>query len=293
MKALTAVFHNIFGRGGNLWRSLSLLTVLLIIGFFWMYPLLWIISASFKTSREVFTAGSNLIPSDWVGFSNYVRAWNVANFSQYFGNSLLYGFGAVVIVIFRSILAGYVLGRMNFPGRAFIVALVAFTVFVPVEGSVIPQFRLINWVDKNLFSLMNTYIVVPLVQGGGGSLWVLLYMGAFRALPNELFEAAEVDGANFWQKFRLTVPLVNPITATVVIFQFLSSWEDILNPIIYTLGKPELRNLQSGLIAFQGENATDWVGLAAAIVMTIIPVVILFLLTQRFFVKGLAGAVKS
>ena len=293
MKTLQSLLGDVLGRGATLRNNLLLIAVLAIIGFFWMYPLLWIVSASFKTSREVFTSGPNLIPEAWAGFSNYARAWNVANFSQYFGNSLLYGFGSVLIVVFRSILAGYVLGRMQFPGRALIVAIVAFTVFVPVEGSIIPQFRLINWVDKNLFPLLNTYVVVPLVQGGGGSLWVLLYMGAFRALPNELYEAAEVDGANFWQKFRLTVPLVNPITATVVIFQFLSSWEDILNPIIYTLGKPELRNLQSGLIAFQGENATDWVGLAAAIVMTIIPVIILFLFTQRFFVKGLAGAVKS
>ena len=287
------IFFDVFGRGRVLRNNLILWAILLVIGFFWLYPLLWIFSASFKTSREVFTAGPALIPEAWVGLSNYLRAWNVANFSRYFGNSLLYGFGSVLIVVFRSILAGYVLGRMKFPGKAFLIALVAFTVFVPVEGSVIPQFRLINWVDKNLFTLLNTYFIVPLVQGGGGSLWVLLYSGAFRALPNELYEAAEVDGANFWQKFRLTVPLVNPITATVVIFQFLASWEDVLNPIIYTLGKPELRNLQSGLIAFQGENATDWVGLAAAIIMTIIPVIILFLFTQRFFVQGLAGAVKS
>lgn len=283
----------LFGQGRSLRNNLLLWAVLLVIGFVWMYPLLWIVSAAFKNSREVFTAGPNLIPAQWMGLENFVRAWDVANFGQYFGNSVLYGVLSVLIVVVRSILAGYVLGRFSFPGRALIIAVVAFTVFVPVEGSVIPQFRLVNWIDKNLFPLMNTYFVVPLMQGGGGSLWVLLYLGAFRALPSELFEAAEVDGANFWQKFWLTAPLVNPITATVVIFQFLASWEDVLNPIIYTLGKPEMRNLQSGLIAFQGANATDWVGLAAAIVITIIPVIVLFLAVQRFFVHGLSGAVKS
>jgi len=206
------LFFDVFGRGRVLCNNLILWAVLLAVGFFWMYPLLWIVSASFKTSREVFTSGPALIPEAWVGLSNYFRAWNVANFSRYFGNSLLYSFGSVLIVVFRSVLAGYVLGRMKFPGKAFLIVLVTFTVFVPVEGSVIPQFRLINWVDKNLFTLLNTYFIVPLVQGGGGSLWVLLYMGAFRSLPNELYEAAEVDGANFWQKFLLTLPLVGPIT---------------------------------------------------------------------------------
>ncbi len=274
-------------------NNLVLWAVLLTIGFFWMYPFLWVVSAAFKTSSEVFTSGPNLIPETWLGFTNFVRAWNVANFGQYFGNSVLYGAGSVAIALFRSILAGYVLARFTFPGRNLIIALVAFTVFIPVESSVIPQFRLVNWIDKNLFSVLDTYFIVPLIQGGGGSLWVLLFMGAFRAIPHELFEAAEIDGANFWQKFRLAVPLVGPITATMVIFQFIGSWEDILTPIIYTLGRPELRNLQSGIIAFQGANATDWVGLAAAIVITIIPVIVLFLALQRFFIQGLAGAVKS
>ncbi len=274
-------------------NNLILWAVLLVIGYFWMYPILWIISAAFKTSREVFTAGPNLIPEVGAGFANFIRAWNVADFDRYFGNSVLYGVGAVVIAVARSILAGYVLARYSFPGRRFILALVAFTVFIPVEASVIPQFRLVNWIDQNFFQLMNTYFIVPLIQGGGGSLWVLLFTGAFRALPQELFDAADVDGASFWQKFMLSVPLVGPITATTVIFQFIASWEDILTPIIYTLGRPELRNLQSGLIAFQGANATDWVGLAAAIVITILPVIAVFLILQRFFVEGLAGALKG
>ena len=94
------LFFDIFGRGRVLRNNLILWAILLVIGFFWMYPLLWIFSASFKTSREVFTSGPALIPEAWVGLSNYFRAWNVANFSRYFGNSLLYGFGSVLIVVF-------------------------------------------------------------------------------------------------------------------------------------------------------------------------------------------------
>jgi len=273
--------------------NLLLWTVLALIGFFWLYPFLWVVAASFKSSSEVFTSGASLLPQGGVGFENFTRAWQVADFGQYFGNSVLYAVGAVLIATARSILAGYVLARYNFPGRTLILALVTLTVFVPIEGSVIPEFQLLNWIDQHMFPILNTYAVVPLVQGGAGSLWVLLFMGAFKAIPPELFEAAELDGANFWQKFRLAVPLVGPITATVVIFQFIRSWEDVLSPVIYTLGAPRLRNLQSGLIAFQGENATDWVGLAAAIVIAVAPIIALFLATQRFFVSGLAGAVKA
>ncbi len=292
-RGLGSLLREHFGGRRGLRNNLIVWAFLLTVGFIWMYPILWIVSAAFKGSREVFTAGATLLPEAWLGFGNFARAWEVASFSRYFGNSVLYGLTSVAIVVVRSMLAGYVLARFRFPGRALIVGLVAFTVFIPIEISVIPQFRLVNWIHNNLFPLMNTYWVVPLVQGGAGSLWVLLFMGAFRNLPKELFEAAEIDGASFWQRFRLVVPLVGPITATVVIFQFISSWEDILNPIIYTLGNPALRNLQSGLIAFRGEHSTDWVGLAAAIVITVIPVIVLFLLLQRFFVKGLAGAIKS
>jgi ABC-type glycerol-3-phosphate transport system permease component len=274
--------HNVF-----LWVILG------AISFLWLYPIFWVIAAAFKNNAEVFTSGANLIPLQPVGFDNFVRAWNVANFSQYFGNSVIYGVGAVIVAVVRSILAGYVLARYNFPGKWFIIALVTATGFIPVEGSIIPEFQLVNWVDKNLVPILNTSWVVPIVQGAQSSLWVLLYMGAFRAIPNEMFEAAEVDGANFWQKFRLAMPLVMPVTVTVMIFQFIRSWEDVLTPIIYVQSNPGLRNLQSGLLAFRGENATDWVGLSAAIVIAILPVIALFLAMQRYFVNAIAGSVKG
>ncbi|GGR59034.1 sugar ABC transporter permease [Deinococcus seoulensis] len=274
-------------------RNLPVWLFLGTLSLLWLYPLVWIVAASFKDSQDVFTSGAQLMPERFMGLENYVRAWRVANFGQYFGNSVLYGALSVAIAVARSMLAGYVLARFRFPGRTLLIALVTLSVFVPVEAAMIPNFQLINWIDKNLFTLLNTPFVVPLVQGGTGSLWVLLFIGAFRTVPHELYEAAELDGANFWQKFRMSIPLVWPVTATVVIFQFVHSWEDVLTPVVYTIGNPALRSLQSGLVAFQGENASDWVGLAAAIVLAILPVIVLFLVMQRYFVNGLAGAVKQ
>ncbi len=285
-------FENLVARA-KLRHNIVLWVIMGAISFLWLYPIFWVVAAAFKNNAEVFTSGANLIPQQPVGFDNFVRAWNVASFSQYFGNSVIYGIGAVIVAVVRSMLAGYVLARYNFPGKWVIIGLVTATGFIPVEGSIIPEFQLVNWVDKNLFPILNTPWVVPIVQGAQSSLWVLLYMGAFRALPQEMFEAAEVDGANFWQKFRLAVPLVMPVTVTVMIFQFIRSWEDVLTPIIYVQSNPSLRNLQSGLLAFRGENATDWVGLSAAIVITIVPVIALFLAMQRYFVNAIAGSVKG
>jgi ABC-type glycerol-3-phosphate transport system permease component len=285
-------FENLVARA-KLRHNVVMWVILGAISFLWLYPIFWVIAAAFKNNAEVFTSGANLIPQQPVGFENFVRAWNVASFSQYFGNSVIYGIGAVIVAVVRSMLAGYVLARYNFPGKWVIIGLVTATGFIPVEGSIIPEFQLVNWVDKNLFSILNTAWVVPIVQGAQSSLWVLLYMGAFRALPQEMFEAAEVDGANFWQKFRLAVPLVMPVTVTVMIFQFIRSWEDVLTPIIYVQSNPGLRNLQSGLLAFRGENATDWVGLSAAIVIAILPVIALFLAMQRYFVNAISGSVKG
>jgi ABC-type glycerol-3-phosphate transport system permease component len=278
---------------GNLRNNILLWIFLGTFSMLWLYPIFWVFAAAFKSNAEVFTAGANLIPQQNMGFDNFIRAWNVANFSQYFGNSVIYGIGAVLVAVLRSMLAGYVLARYNFPGKWLIIGVVTATGFIPVEGSIIPEFQLVNWIDKNLFAVLNTQWVIPIVQGAQSSLWVLLYMGAFRAIPGEMFEAAEVDGANFWQKFRLSIPLVMPVTVTITIFQFIRSWEDVLTPIVYVQSNPGLRNLQSGLLAFRGENATDWVGLAAAIVIAILPVIILFLGLQRYFINGISGSIKG
>ena len=268
--------------------NIMVVGILLIVGFIWIYPFFWVLFASFKTQREMFTAGAQLWPDIWE-FSNYVRAWVKANFNIYFMNSVLYSVASTGVEVVKSALCGYVLARYQFPGRDILYKIILATLFIPIASVILPQFMLIQELG-----LLNTRTgVILALSGGAGALYVLLYTNFFAAIPKEIFDAARVDGASFWQTFQLAWPLARPVTATVIIFHFLHTWNEFNIPLIFTFSKPELRNLAVGMFAFQGEYSFDWTGFAAGTVISIIPVLIVFLLFQNYFVRGLAGAVKE
>lgn len=268
--------------------NLIAVTLLVIIGLIWIYPFLWVMFASLKTSSEMFSAGATLLPENW-DLSNFVRAWDKANFSTYFFNTVLYAAAATVIELFKSSMCGYVLGRYRFPGRNLLLGLVTATLFIPIASIILPQFKLVQ-----ALGLLNTRAgVILALSGGSGALYVLLFTGFFQTLPDELFESARIDGATFWQTFRLMLPLAKPIIATVVIFQFMSTWNEFNIPLVFTLGRPELRNMAVGMYAFRGEFSVDWTGFAAGTTISIIPVLLVFFIFQGYFVRGLAGAVKQ
>ncbi len=262
--------------------------LLLIIGFIWIYPFLWVLFASFKTSSEMFSAGAKLLPETW-DFENFSRAWTKANFSAYFLNTVLYAVSATAIELVKSSMCGYALGRYRFPGRNLILGLITATLFIPIAAIILPQFQLVR-----SLGLLNTRAgVILALSGGAGALYVLLFTGFFQTLPDELFESARLDGASFFQTFRLMLPLSKPIIATVVIFQFMRTWNEFNIPLVFTLGRPELRNMAVGMYAFRGEFSVDWTGFAAGTAISIIPVLLVFFIFQGYFVRGLSGAVKQ
>jgi len=142
--------------------------------------------------------------------------------------------------------------------------------------------------------LLNTRLgVILAMSGGAGALYVLLFTSFFEGLPQDLFDAARADGANFVQTFRLMLPLARPVIAVLVIFQFIHSWNDFNIPFVFTLGQPGLQNLAVGMLHFQGTRSLDWTGFAAGMLISFVPVLLVFLLFQGYFVRGLAGAVKG
>ena len=268
--------------------NLIVIPILLILGFLWLYPFFWILGASLKTQREMFLSGADFIPHKIV-LDNYVRAWTKAKFNQYFFNTVLYAVTATVMELLKSSMAGYALARYRFFGRDFLYKLILATLFIPIASIIIPQFVLIQ-----KLGLLDTRLGVMLVlSGGSGALYILLFTGFFETIPSDLFDSAKMDGANFWQTFKLVLPLTRPVIATVIIFQFMHTWNEFNIPLIFTLGKPSLRNLAVGMYAFQGEHSFDWTGFAAGTVISIIPVLLVFLMFQGYFVRGLAGAVKE
>ncbi|MBV9613948.1 MAG: carbohydrate ABC transporter permease [Ktedonobacteraceae bacterium] len=268
--------------------NLITVTLLLLVGLIWVYPFLWSVSGAFKTQIGMFTSGISLIPNE-LDLSNFQRAWVTAGFSEYFFNTLLYSVVATLIELFKSALCGYVLGRYRFPGRNLLYFLIVGTLFVPLATIILPQFLVIE-----SLGLLNTREGVILAfSGAAGALYVLLFTNYFKALPEELFDAAKVDGADFVRLFRLVFPLARPVIATVIIFNFIATWNDFNIPLIYTFSAPDLRNLAVGMFAFQGANSFDWTGFAAGTVISFLPVLLVFLSFQGYFVRGLAGAVKD
>lgn len=254
----------------------------------WIYPLLWMVSASLKSNAMIF-ANEGLIPSQPT-FENYVKAWTQANIGAYFFNTLFVTVGSVAIVTVSTAMMGYVLGRRRFPGRGLIFALIIFTIFVPQGYTIIPVFDLLTrlGIGQSLWGVMLA------TSGGSFVIFVLLFAGYFSQMPNELEEAAKMDGVGFVKTFwYVMLPLSRPIIVTVVVMQTLYAWNDFLLPLVVTLANPAIRTLSVGVYAFRGENFVDWGGMMAASTITILPVVILFLLLQRYFIDGLAGAVKG
>jgi len=252
-----------------------------------MYPFIWLIFASFKLPLDLFKSGASLLPKEWTS-ENYVRAWVQAHFSSYFLNSTYYSISATALSVFIAGMCGYVLARYQFPGSKLLYGLILAMLFLPAAASAIPVFTLM----KNL-KLLNTPYSVILAMTGGGGLTTLLFVGYFKNIPHDLYDAATVDGANFVQQFMLVLPLAKPIIATTVIFTFMSSWNEFFMPLIFTLSTPKLRTLAVGLRAFNGEFSFDWSGFAAATVISVLPIILVFILFQNYFVNGISGAVKG
>ncbi len=263
--------------------------VLAIGALLWIYPFVWMVSASLKSSLEIFSGGLSLIPKQLV-LDNYARAWTDAGFGRYLINTVVITFWTVLIVVVRCAACGYVLGRYRFPGSRVIIAVLVATLFVPTGYTIIPVVGL-----SLELGLLNSLTGMILALSGGGQVAsILIYAGYFRRLPQELEEAAVVDGAGFLRVFgTIMLPLAMPVTATVAVLTFLATWNAFFLPLVFSFSRPELRTLSVGMQAFVGENAVDWSGMAAAGVISIVPVIVLFIVGQRYFVEGIAGAVKS
>lgn len=272
-------------------RAGSLLThaALLVGGLAWLYPLFWAVGSSLKGNSDFFNQGLNPLPSHFT-WSNYLQAWQGASFGQYFVNTLLITVGTVLVTLAVTSMAGYVLARTSFVGRGVCLGLVSATLFLPHGYTIIPVFDLVQRLH-----LLNTLWSVILVQASSGIVFgTFLFMGYFMSIDRELEDAASVDGANFHQTFwRIMLPLSGPMLATVGLFTAISAWNSFFIPLVFTLSRPGLRTLAVGMYAFVGQNSTQWTLLCAGAVITLVPIIALFLVLQRFFVNGLAGAVKQ
>ncbi|MBM7571858.1 carbohydrate ABC transporter permease [Aquibacillus albus] len=262
---------------------------LIALGIVWIYPFVWMVFSSLKSNKEFLISGTSLIPED-PQWENYANAWTTANFQGYFINTVIFTVATVIIVIVLSSLTGYALGRIDFPGRKTIMIIVVAIMFIPKGYTIIPLFKLVNQLG-----LADSIVGIIVAESSGAHvLFILMFASFFANLPNSIEEAAEIDGAGFLTVFtRVMLPLSMPIVATTAIMQFIWTWSSFLVPLVLTINKPELRTLAVGMQNFVQTYSVDFSGMAAGATISLIPVMIIFIIMQRYFIEGVAGAVKS
>ncbi len=273
----------------RLLSNIALNGIFLPLGFVWGFPFIWMLSNAFKTESEMFMGGLRLLPLAPT-LANFPRAWTSVKFEQSFLNSVVVTVFVVLIVLAVASTSGYALGRRSMPGKKLVIGALLVTMFFPKSVSILPLFKLIHAMGLN-----NTiWGVILAIAGAAHVMAILLFSSYFGSIPNELEDSARIDGATYPTVFfRIMAPLAKPVFATVGIFNFIAAWNDFMVPLVFTLNKPGLRTLGVGMYAFFGEGSSDWTGLCAAAVMTLLPNIVVFLFFQRYFIEGLEGAVKG
>jgi multiple sugar transport system permease protein len=228
------------------------------------------------------TANGFNLPTQ-VTFANYQVAWERGNFVLAFANSTFVALAVTTAQIFTSALAGYALARLKFRGRQALILVVLATLVIPFQLLVIPVFLILKWGH-----LLNTYVslILPSAASGFG---IFLLRQFFMTIPIELEQAAMLDGANRFQVlWRIMLPLSRPALVTLFLFTFIGEWNDLFKPLIFTT-RPELRTVQLALAEFQEQFTNSWQLLMAAVVISTVPIVLLFLLGQKQFIQGVAS----
>ncbi|KPK65044.1 MAG: hypothetical protein AMS21_05780 [Gemmatimonas sp. SG8_38_2] len=252
----------------------------LFLGISMLAPFLWMLSTSLMNEFDVYQYPPRLLPLDPV-WSNYPNALTAAPFARFFLNSTIMSLFIVCGHLFTAATAGYAFARLRFPGRDNVFILFLANLMVPVIVLLIPRFLLVNamgWVDT-----YTGLIITELVSVWG----IFLMRQYFLSIPRELEDAARIDGASEWQIFwRVALPLAKPALATVALFSFVETWKSFLWPLIVTRSM-SMRPVEVGIAAFHSLYFSNWPYQMAAAVVAVIPILILFILTQRYFVRGI------
>ena len=254
-----------------------------LLGVLFVAPLLWMLSTSLKSPNEMASQGLDLLPNapTLESYETILGQPQTPVFT-WFVNSLVAATLQTVLILVTASLAAYALARMEFPGRRLMTGLVLVTLFVPPISLVIPSYVIVagfGWLDSL------TAVVVP---GAAGAFGVFFLRQFFLSLPKELEEAALMDGASRLRVFvQVILPLSKPAMATLALLSFLTNWNDFLWPL-YVLFSPERMTLQPGLSTLQSAYQTDYATIMAGGVIASLPVLLLFLATQRFVVEGVS-----
>lgn len=259
-----------------------LIYIILIIGTVCMlFPFVWMLSASLKESKDVFSFPIQWIP-EILHWENYRMIWSKVSLLTYFGNTTKLTIIITLIQLLTSSFAAYAFAKMEFKGRNFLFLCYISTIAIPWQVYMVPQYILMG-----RLGLTNTHIGIILMQSFT-AFGVFLIRQFYMGIPNELIEAARIDGLSEYGIYaKIMLPLSKPALSTLIISSFVMVWNDFMGPLIY-LNSDNLKTLQLGLRMFITQYSADYNLIMAASVISLIPVFILFISLQKFFVEGVA-----
>jgi raffinose/stachyose/melibiose transport system permease protein len=266
------------------WGRVGSYAILLFFAVIYLGPLLMLVSTSLKSMPD-FMKNATALPAT-LNFQNYAEAWEKANFPRYLTNTILYTVSATVIYVVTGVFVAFPIARGYVRGAGLLLTLYVIALFLPV--ALIPQFQLM--LTLGLYNNPFGYVMLFLVNPIG----IVILVNYFKSLPVELDEAAAMDGCGYL-RFVATVilPLSRPAIATVAVLHAIGIWNELILPTIYLTNK-DYYPITRGMIVFQGVYGSDWPTLAAAVLIMTLPMLVIFLVLQRFIVSGLtAGAVKG
>lgn len=251
-----------------------------------LYPILWLAASSLKPNEEIFSTAYSLIPSR-LDFSNYATGWKgfAGNtFTTFFKNSFIIVIISTIGAVVSSALVAYGLGRIPFKGATFWFGCVMATMMLPTDVTVIPQyvmFAKLEWLSSFKPVIVPSFFGTPF--------FIFLIMQFIRTLPPELDEAAKMDGCNKYTIFfRIIVPLIVPALVTSTIFSFYWKWDDFIGPLLY-LNQPSLFPVSLALKLFlDGESLNNWGGMFAMSTLSLVPIVAVFFVFQKYIVEGIS-----
>ena len=258
--------------------------LLIALALIMLFPMLWLVGTSFKSPTEdIFSFPPQLIPQQPT-LDNFITVWQTYPFANYLFNSAIVAIFTVSLNLLFCSLAAYPLARLNFKGRKILFALIVATIVIPFQIVMIPLYILV----VNL-GLRNTYlgVILPNLASAFG---IFLLRQAFAAVPTELEEAARMDGCSelgIW--WHIMLPAVRPALVTLAIFVFIASWSDFLWPLI-VLDRPEYYTLPLGVATLAGTFSLDWRLIAAGSVISIAPIILLFMFVQRYIIPTDVGS---
>lgn len=262
--------------------------VYVLMGIICLFPVLFSIMSSFKTTQEIFSNPFKL-PSS-ISFDNYVTAWEIGNMGRYFANTLLLTAVSLVVIVFVASMAAFVIARFRFKLQSLLLLFFVSGMMIPMQSVIIPlAFNL------GMFHLKNNYLVLILIYVAFQlPMSVFIYNGFMVGIPKELEEAARVDGCSVPRiYFNVILPLIKPAIVTSSIFNFINIWNNLLFPLVFITDK-DMQVISYGLLQFFSQWKSDYGGVMAGITLSIIPSLLIYIFMQEKVEAGMvAGAVKG